>query len=73
MGETEIGKKAFGKIENISERFRQFEEKYPVAADDLKSFLNIASILPIGKAGQIAAKGVKGALKAKSVFKNPFF
>jgi hypothetical protein len=50
-------------VQDIAKAGGDFAAKHPVIAKDAAAIGNIASILPVGKIGQVAAKGVKTGLK----------
>lgn len=51
-------------IQDIAKTGSDFAAKHPVIAKDAAAIGNIVSLLPIGKAGQVAAKGAEIGLKA---------
>ena len=64
---TAKGVKAIGKTElaqSLAEKYTQLKQKHPEAVADLESVINIGSLIPIGKATEVVAKGVgKGITK----------
>jgi len=50
--ESDIGKSLIGSYE-------AFKSKHPEAAKDLEGIVNIASLFPVGKGGQLVGKGIK--------------
>jgi hypothetical protein len=66
-GLTPIGKPLSKGIQGISEGYQDFAEKHPEAAAYLEGVVNIAGLIPVGKAAQVVGKGAaatKGALLA---------
>lgn len=55
---TAPGKVAIDALQGGMETWERFKEADPETAKNVEAVLNIASILPIGKAGQLGAKGV---------------
>jgi hypothetical protein len=51
-------------VQDIAQAGGDFAAKHPIIAKDAAAIGNIASILPIGKVGELAAKGVTTGLKA---------
>jgi hypothetical protein len=51
-------------VQDIAKAGGDFAAKHPIVAKDAAAIGNIASILPIGKIGEVAAKGVTTGLKA---------
>lgn len=68
---TEIGQSALRALEEGSDVYSKWAEANPNASKDIEAVVNIASILPVGKASQIAGKGVlkAGQLAGKTAVK----
>lgn len=47
--------------QNALVKYEEFTKKHPEAAKDVEALFNIGSLIPIGKGGQIAAKGITKA------------
>jgi hypothetical protein len=66
-GLSKIGE-VIGKNETVQEKVKQYAEfknKYPEAAQSLEGIVNVATLFPVGAAGEQAVQGVaKTALKA---------
>ncbi|MBK9580265.1 MAG: hypothetical protein IPO40_24635 [Fibrobacteres bacterium] len=48
-------------VQITQDEWKQFEEKNPVIAQDIRDVTNIASFIPVGKGAQVAGKGVAKA------------
>lgn len=60
--ETPIGKEGLKALQGGMELYEGWKAKNPRAAANLEAVVNVASILPIGKGGQVVAKGAKAGL-----------
>lgn len=49
-------------IQKSIQEFHEFEKTNPRAAENLKAFGNVASLIPIGKGAQVVTSGAKGAV-----------
>jgi len=75
IAETEIGKAGMEAAKMGIEKYNKWAEQNPEASKDLEAVVNIASIFPVGKGGQLAGKaigetaelGAKGLSKAKGL------
>jgi hypothetical protein len=61
---TPVGKSVSGGIDELSKHYGSFREQFPEAATWLEAGVNIAGLIPVGKAGQVAGKGAKAASTA---------
>jgi len=57
--DTSLGKMGMEAAKGGYDTYQSFKKSYPNVAKDLEASVNIASMLPIGKAGQIGLKGAK--------------
>lgn len=53
---TELGQAGLKAIEGGVEKYNEFKKNNPEAAGNLEAVVNIASLFPIGKGGQVAGK-----------------
>lgn len=69
--DTDLGRQAFGAIQQGTEAYDKWKTENPVAAKNLESIVNIASLLPTTKASEVAADITKWAVsKAWTTVKN---
>ncbi len=54
IGETEL-------VQSVARKYDELRQKHPEAVKDVEALFNIGSLLPVGKAAQLATKGAVGA------------
>lgn len=62
--QTQVGQAGLSAIKQGLEKYNQWKEQNPVGAKNLESVLNIASLFPVGKGGQVAKEGTEQVVKA---------
>lgn len=64
---SELGQSALLAIQGGAEKYAAFKELHPIAAQNLEAVGNIASVIPIGKGGQIVGKSLSSQISKKTI------